>query len=183
MQVPTLNTERLRIRPYDLADVPSLHQLIGVREVAANLLRVPHPYTEQDARSFINSSKESPEARFAVILRSEDIVIGGIGLDIDPSHPRAELGYWLGVPYWGHGYATEAATAVLEYGFQTLGLHRIWASAFHYNEPSAKVLRKIGMKHEGCLRQHVLKWGQFIDLEMYAILRSEYAHKKSVRED
>jgi Acetyltransferase (GNAT) domain len=130
MQVPTLNTERLRIRAFELEDVSSLHRLIGVREVAANLLRVPHPYTEQDARSFINSSRESPEARFAVVLRSEDILIGGIGLDINPSHPRAELGYWLGVPYWGQGYATEAANAVLEYGFQTLGFRLSSQPAF-----------------------------------------------------
>ena len=172
MLVPTLETERLRLRPYELSDIPALAPLIGVREVAANVLRVPHPYTEQDARTFINSCKESREAAFAVTLRNQTL-IGGVGLVVDPGHPRAELGYWLGVPFWGYGYATEAAGAVVRYGFQTLGLHRIWASHFAYNQASAKVLRKVGMTHEGCLRQHVLKWGKFIDLEMYAILRPE----------
>ena len=62
----------------------------------------------------------------------------------------------------------------MQYGFETLGLHRIWASVFQGNEVSAKVLNKLGMRHEGCLRHHVLKWGRFIDLEMYGILRSEW---------
>lgn len=175
MLVPTIKAERLVLRAYELADIGELVPLIGAREVAANLARVPYPYTEQDARNFIGSIKETPdEARFAIVLGSDQRLIGGIGLRIDSTHQRAELGYWLGIPYWGNGYATEAARAVMQYGFETLGLHRIWASVFQRNEASAKVLGKIGMQYEGCLRQHVLKWGRFIDLEMYAVLRSEW---------
>lgn len=174
MLVPTITTERLKLRPYEFADAPQLTRLIGVREVAANLLRVPYPYTEQDARSFISSIGESSEARFAITRAGQEDLIGGIGLRIDPAHSHAELGYWLGQTYWGCGYATEAALAVLRYGFESLGLHRICASAFRENTASAKVLRRIGMQHEGCLREHVLKWGRFIDLEMYGILRSEW---------
>ncbi len=174
MLVTTVKTERLVLRAYELTDAPELALLIGAREVAENLLRVPYPYTEHDARSFISSAQESGEARFAIVLPIAERLIGGIGLRIDPGHPRAELGYWLGIPYWGRGYATEAGRAVLRYGFETLGLHRIYASAFRENSVSAKVLCKLGMQHEGCLRQHVLKWGRFIDLEMYGILRSEW---------
>ena len=174
MLVPTIDTERLRLRPYVLGDVPELARLIGAREVAESLLRVPYPYTEYDARNFIVSMRESGEARFAINLAKEQNLIGGMGLRIHPEHPRAELGYWLGAPYWRHGYATEASRAVVEYGFETLGLHRISASAFRENVASAKVLQKIGMLHEGCLREHVLKWGRFIDLEIYGILRSEW---------
>ncbi|HVO61742.1 MAG TPA: GNAT family protein [Terriglobales bacterium] len=174
MLVPTIATERLRLRAYELADVPELARLIGVREVAENLLRVPYPYTEQDARNFILSRRESGEARFAITLAKEQKLIGGIGLRIHPQHPRAELGYWLGRPYWGCGYATEASRAVVNYGFETLGLHRIYASAFRDNVASAKVLQRLGMQHEGRLREHVLKWGRFIDLEVYGILRSQW---------
>jgi RimJ/RimL family protein N-acetyltransferase len=175
MLVPTIKTERLVLRAYELADVAELVPLIGAREVAANLARVPYPYTEQDARNFIGSIKETlNEARFAIVLGSDRRLIGGMGLRIGSAHSRAELGYWLGIPYWGRGYATEAARAVMQYGFQTLGLHRIWGSVFQGNEGSSKVLRKLGMKYEGCLRQHVLKWERFIDLEMYGILRSEW---------
>ena len=118
--------------------------------------------------------EESTEARFAITLAKQSSLIGGIGLRIDPQHPRAELGYWLGMPIWGKGYATEVARAMVEDGFATLLLHRIYASAFRENTVSAKVLEKIGMRHEGCLRQHVLKWDRFIDLEMYGMLRSEW---------
>jgi len=95
---------------------------------------------------------------------------------IEPDHRRAELGYWVGVPYWGNGYATEAARAVVKYGFGTLGLHRIFASHFANNPASARVLRKIGMRYEGRLRGHVLKWGEFLDLEMYGMLASDAEH-------
>jgi RimJ/RimL family protein N-acetyltransferase len=174
MLVPAIVTDRLRLRAYTLDDVPHLARLIGAREVAENLLRVPYPYTEQDAREFVLSMGESSEARFAMTLADQPNLIGGIGLRIDAQHPRAELGYWLGMPYWGKGYATEAARAIVEYGFATLGLHRIYASTFRENTVSAKVLQKVGMKHEGCLRQHVLKWERFIDLQMYGILRPEW---------
>lgn len=175
MLVPTIKTERLELRAYEVGDIAELVSLIGAREVAANLARVPYPYTEQDARNFIGSIKQTPEeARFAVVLGSDRRLIGGIGLRIDSAHSRAELGYWLGASYWGQGYATEAAHAVMQYGFHTLGLNRIWASVFEGNAVSARVLKKVGMSHEGCFRQHVLKWGRFIDLAIYGTLRSEW---------
>jgi RimJ/RimL family protein N-acetyltransferase len=77
------------------------------------------------------------------------------------------------VPYWGNGYATEAGQSVVRYGFEQIKLNRIFAHHFRHNPASGKVLRKLGMKYEGCMRQHVLKSGQFIDLELYAILREE----------
>ena len=174
MLVPTITTERLRLRPYELRDAAELTRLIGAREVAVNLLRVPYPYSDEDARAFISETKESGEARFAVALASQEVLIGGIGLRIHSVHARAELGYWLGVPYWGSGYATEAARAVIEYGFDILELNRIYASVFRGNSASAKVLARIGMRHEGCLRQHVLKWNRFLDLELYGIMRAEW---------
>jgi RimJ/RimL family protein N-acetyltransferase len=96
-----------------------------------------------------------------------------VGLRVEPDHRRAELGYWIGVPYWGKGYATEAARALVQYGFETLQLHRIFASHFANNSVSAKVLRKIGMRHEGRQRGHILKWGEFLDIEMYGMVGSD----------
>ena len=92
----------------------------------------------------------------------------------EAQHSHAELGYWIGVPYWGKGYATEAAKAVVRYGFEQIKLNRIFAHHFKPNPASGKVLRKIGMKYEGCMRQHVRKWDEFVDLELYAILREEW---------
>ena len=111
---------------------------------------------------------------FAITLRTNGTLIGGVGLRRERDHNRAELGFWLGVPYWGNGYATEAARAVLRYGFESLGLHRIQASHFSNNPASGAVLRKIGMQHEASLREHILKWEQYLDLEVCAVLKAEY---------
>ena len=171
---PTLETERLRIRPYREADIPELLPLIGTREVAATTLRIAHPYTEEDAREFLELAKEPDRLWLAITLRADDRQIGGVGLRIEQQHLHAELGYWLGVPYWAQGYATEAAREMLRYGFEELGLHRIFATHFKHNPASGQILKKIGMRYEGCQREHLLKWGQFVNSEMYGILRREW---------
>jgi [ribosomal protein S5]-alanine N-acetyltransferase len=176
-----LQTERLTLRAYALADISALVTLAGAHEVAATTLRIPHPYSEADARDFIASTQED-ELRgtglhLAIALRHGDgdggTLCGGVGLRIEKEHSRAELGYWIGLPYWGKGYATEAARALVEYGFGNLGLHRIFAGHVARNSASAGVLRKIGMRHEGKQRGHILKWGEFIDLEIYGMLASD----------
>ena len=173
-EVPTLRTDRLVLRPFVRADIPALVPLIGAREVAATTLRIPHPYSASDAEVLFARIETGDEVRWAITLQPDGTLIGGIGLRLERDHNRAELGYWLGVPYWGNGYATEAARAALRYGFGVLGLHRIQASHFSNNPASGTVLRKIGMKHEGTLRKHILKWEKYLDLEVYAVLRSEY---------
>jgi RimJ/RimL family protein N-acetyltransferase len=171
---PTLETSRLRIRPYSDADIAELLPLIGTREVAATTLRIAHPYTEQDARDFFKLAKEPDKLWLAITLRSDGRQVGGIGLRIEPQHQNAELGYWLGVAYSGQGYATESAREMLRYGFEELGLHRIFATHFKHNAASGRILKKIGMQYEGCQREHLLKWGEFVDSEMYGILRREW---------
>ena len=171
---PTLETKRLWIRPYVEADIPELLPLIGAREVAATTLRIAHPYTEQDARAFLKLAKEPDKLWLAVTLRADGRQIGGIGLRLELQHQHAELGYWLGVPYWQQGYATEAAREVLRYGFEDLGLHRIFASHFRHNPVSGNILKKLGMRYEGCQREHLRKWDQFVDSELYGILRREW---------
>lgn len=178
MDLPTLETGRLLLRPLGLSDVPDVTRLAGAREVAATTLRIPHPYTVEDAQQFIAASRTHAEkgvaAVFAIVLRNPAQLCGAIGLEIEPAHRRAELGYWIGVPHWSRGYATEAACAALHYGFETLQLERIFASHFRHNPASGRVLKKLGMRHEGCLRAHILKWGEFVDLEAYGLLRSEF---------
>lgn len=171
---PTLETARLRLRGYTEADIPELLPLIGTREVAATTLRIAHPYTEQDAKAFLELTKDTDKIWLAIVLRGDGRQIGGIGLRLEKQHQHAELGYWLGVPFWGQGFATEAAREILRYGFKTLGLHRIFASHFKHNPASGHILEKIGMKYEGCQRQHLRKWDQFVDSELYGILRREW---------
>jgi [ribosomal protein S5]-alanine N-acetyltransferase len=172
-----LQTERLVLRPYAFSDTQALIPLIGAREVAATTLRIPHPFSESDARDFVAQTQQDlsngGDLRLGIIIRETDTLCGGVGLRIEADHRRAELGYWIGVPYWGNGYATEASRTLVKYGLETLGLHRIFASHVVKNSASARVLRKIGMRHEGCQRGHILKWGEFLDLEIYGMLASD----------
>ena len=170
-----LQTERLILRPYRPSDVPSIVRLIGAREVAATTLRIPHPYTEDDARALLRRwAKEKVPTHFGIFLGATGEHCGGAGLNLEPDHDRAELGYWIGVPYWGSGIASEAAREVVRYGFETLGLHRIYANCFVGNDASVKILKKLGMKYEGCFRQHYKKWGEYRDGENYGLLADEW---------
>jgi [ribosomal protein S5]-alanine N-acetyltransferase len=171
---PRLETARLRLRPYKESDISELVPLIGTREVAATTLRIAHPYTDQDASVFLELAKDPEKIWLAITLRSDGRQLGGIGLRVDQRHQHAELGYWLGVPYWGQGYATEAAREMLRHGFETLQLHRIFASHFKHNPASGTILKKIGMRYEGCQREHLRKWDEFVDSELYGILRREW---------
>lgn len=172
--MPTIQTERLDLRPFFESDIAELVPLIGAREVAGTTLRIPHPYEEKHAREFLETPVKNNELRLMIRSRSDGRMCGGIGLHPDNEHKRAELGYWIGVPFWGNGYATEAARAVVRYGFENFDLNRIFAAHFAGNDASGKVLRKIRMSYEGRMRQAVVKCGRFIDLERYAILRSDY---------
>lgn len=169
-----IQTGRLDLQPATASDIAELVPLIGAREVAETTLRIPHPYEEKHAREFLASPAKENELRLIIRLRSDGRLCGGIGLHPDNDHKRAELGYWIGVPFWGSGYATEAARAVVGYGFQNFDLNRIFAAHFAGNDASGNVLRKIGMRYEGCMRQAVIKRDRFIDLERYAILRGDY---------
>ncbi len=114
------------------------------------------------------------QAIFAVVLKESDDLVGAIGLTVSSDHARAELGYWIGVPYWGRGYATEAAREVLRYGFEQLWLHRIYAAHFATNPASGRVLEKVGMSYEGTRREHHRKWGDYEDRVEYSLLVNEW---------
>ncbi|MBN1643314.1 MAG: GNAT family N-acetyltransferase [Dehalococcoidales bacterium] len=176
---PTLTTKRLILRPYTLSDAQEIQRLIGDRVVADTLLNVPYPYEDGMAEDWISKSEsifeEGKSVHFAITQREQEYLIGGIGLNnINHIYENAEMGYWIGKPYWGNGYCTEAARAVVKYGFDALGLSRIYAHHFTRNPTSGRVMQKVGMKHEGHLRQAVKRWDKFEDLETYGILKSEF---------
>lgn len=174
---PSLETERLVMRPFRLADVDAIAGLANDEAVARNTLNIPYPYARDDAVAWVTSHAEQLERReavtYAVTERGLDRVVGAVGLILELEHERAELGYWLGRPYWGRGYATEAAAAVMRWGFEAFDLHRIHASHFPRNPASGRVLEKLGMRREGRLREHVLKWGEHLDLVRFGILRGD----------
>jgi RimJ/RimL family protein N-acetyltransferase len=175
---PTLTTDRLLLRPFTLDDAPAVQQLAGAIEIAEMTASIPHPYEDGMAETWIRGQKDryarGEVANFAIVLRGKGRLIGSIGLRIESSHERAALGYWVGKPYWGHGYCTEAARAVLRYGFENLDLHRIYATHFARNPASGRVMQKLGMVREGCLRQHLKKWDRFEDMVYYGLLRSQH---------
>jgi [ribosomal protein S5]-alanine N-acetyltransferase len=175
---PSAETERLILRPFELGDAPRVKLLAGDRDIAAMTLNVPHPDEDGMAEKWIGSHQDyfekGEQVVFAITLKPGGELIGAIGLILNLAHEKAELGYWIGKPYWGHGYCTEAARAALRYAFTDGGLNRVHAYHFHHNPASGRVMQKLGMKYEGRLRQHVKKWGQFIDNELYCILRSDF---------
>jgi [ribosomal protein S5]-alanine N-acetyltransferase len=178
---PVLTTERLILRPYSLSDAKDMQCLIGDYAVVDTLLTVPHPYLEGMAEDWIskrqNIFEEGKGVSFAITHGEQGYLIGCISLEnISRTYESAEMGYWIGKTYWHKGYCTEAAEAVLEYGFQVLGLNRIFAMHMTRNPRSGRVMQKIGMKHEGQMRQMWKRWNKFEDVEMYAVLKSEYNH-------
>jgi RimJ/RimL family protein N-acetyltransferase len=175
---PTLETERLVLRPFELSDAPRVQLLAGDRDVAAMTKNITHPYEDGLAEAWIGSHQERFDKReetvFAITLKGSGELIGAIGLVLKLDQEIAELGYWVGKPYWGRGYCTEAARAALHFAFTELRLNRVHAHHFSHNPASGRVMQKAGMRHEGRLRQHVKKWGEFFDVEAYGILRSEF---------
>ena len=174
--IPELETERLLLGALRDDDAPELERLCGAREIADTTISIPHPYGRADAERFIAHQLEAgargDELVLAVRRRQECGLVGCVSLrEIDRVHLQAELGYWIGVPYWGQGFATEAAQVIVRYGFQTLGLNRIYAHHMARNPASGRVLQRVGMQREGVLRQRVRKWGKFEDVVIYARLR------------
>jgi RimJ/RimL family protein N-acetyltransferase len=175
---PTLETPRLVLRPLTRADAPAVQRLAGDREVASTTLNIPHPYPDGAAEAWIDTLPIAYDAGdavvFGVTLRDGGELVGTCGLSLDLTHARAEIGYWIGRDFWGRGVATEAARAVIGYAFTRLGVRRVFAHFYTRNPASGAVMRKLGMRHEGKLRQHVLKWGVFEDIELYGVLRDEW---------
>ena len=175
---PRLTTARLTLRPFHLGDAQEVRRLAGDREIAATTATIPHPYKEGMAEAWISTHQERFERGeaviFAITLGENGTLVGAIGLELSKDNNRAELGYWIGKPYWSQGYCTEAAQEVARYAFAELGVHRVHAWHMRRNPASGLVMQKVGMKHEGSLRQHLLKWGQYEDLEGYGLLKSEF---------
>ena len=146
--IPVLETKRLALRAPRLEDAKTVATLANDRRIAENMARIPHPYKVSDAESFIaGANKASGEAVFLVTLRDETI-IGACGVTI-MQEQTPELGFWLGVPYWGKGYATEALHTVIDYAFTDLAHDVMQAGARVTNPASRRVLEKCGFQWTG----------------------------------
>ncbi len=163
------------VRDFVLEDAPALVRYANNRKVWRNLRDLfPHPYTQADADGFIARAIGcDPRDRLAVALGAE--AIGGIGytLHADVERASAELGYWIGEPFWGRGIATAAVRAVTRLIFARHPVEHVYAMPFSWNPGSARVLEKAGFQLEGQLRRHVIKDGHVLDQLVYGIVREE----------
>jgi RimJ/RimL family protein N-acetyltransferase len=178
LEQPTLATRRLRLRPFRPDDASVVQRLVGDPAVASTTLNIPHPYLDGMAESWIAGHAATfsagEAAVYAVELAATNELVGAVALRIVPEHAKAEVGYWVGKPFWGRGYCSEAVDRLLQYGFEDRGLHRIYAHHLTRNPASGRVMQKVGMQHEGKLRGHVRKWGIFEDIELYGILKEDW---------
>lgn len=177
---PVLITQRLLLRELRLADAATVAAGAGDERVARFLLEVPSPYPIALARRWINGRIAWWElgrgVTFAITRRdAPDALLGSVSLRRHARDRRAELGYWLGAPAWGHGYATEATRAAVDFGFRQLGLARIYAQVIVGNDASMRVLAKLGMVHEGTKRRHIRKGRRLHDVVFYGLLRDEWS--------
>jgi ribosomal-protein-alanine N-acetyltransferase len=173
-----LHSEHLLLRPFELRDTQAVYTLCSDIEVARTTLIIPHPYPLEAAESLVISNiaaaHNGTRYAFAVENLNDACLYGSVSLIIDKQHSRAELTYWVGRAFWGNGIATEAAQRIIQFGFELLKLHRIWAAAMTKNHASIRVMTHANMQYEGTFREHILKWNHYEDIALYGILKQEY---------
>ncbi|GAA4737105.1 GNAT family N-acetyltransferase [Flavisolibacter ginsenosidimutans] len=178
-QLPQLSTNRLLLRSLQVTDIASLVKYANNKAIADNVLNIPHPYTEKDAVFWLNFVLQGFQHKerfvFAIVQKEGSEFIGAIGLHPAGKHDNAEMGYWLGEPFWGGGLMTEAAGVVLKFGFEELNLHKIYATHFTDNIASGKVMVNNGMIKEGELKDQYKVGDVYKSVIQYRLLKNEWA--------
>jgi len=167
---PSLQTDRLLLRPCVMADADAICEILDNKAVASTTGSVPSPYTLAMAKAWLEPQANNWLSQSAAVFAICWTGPNDFGLEIVEQDEKAEMGYWIAESHWGKGVATEAATAVMKFGFEMLCLNKIFASHMVRNPASGRVLEKIGMQKEGVFRDHVKKWGKFEDAVFYGIL-------------
>lgn len=148
---PLLNTERLKLRKIKAEDIPSLIKYANNKKIAEKILNMPYPYSEPQAvfrLSYVSQGfKNRSRFVFSIELKETQEFIGEISLHLEIQNNKAQIGYWVGEPFWNRGIASEAVKAVLEFGFETLNLEKIYGTCAVKNIASGKVMENNGMKN------------------------------------
>jgi RimJ/RimL family protein N-acetyltransferase len=182
MPPSVIRTQRLILRPFNSDDANEVQRLAGDRDIAVNVLPIPHPYPVEFAIEWISLQEKkfsSGEETVYAITLHDGTLIGSAGLRFNRQHGHAELGYWIGKQFWGKGFATEAGLVLLRQGFKEAGIVRIYSRHMAKNPASGRVMAKLGMKYEGCLRRHVKKFGIFEDVCVYSVLNDEFKARET----
>ncbi len=167
-----LKTQRLTLRQPTLADVKAIAGIVGDKRVSINLRRVPHPYTLDDATGFVTSCATSGETVFLVETARETVGLVGLSWETEGV---PELGYCFGVEHWGNGYATEAAQAVIDFGFEEFSVERMTSGSRVVNTASRHVLEKCGFNWTGVELNRFLALGSSTPVDCFKLERSVWA--------
>ena len=163
------------IRKWNIKDAVSLAKMLNNKKILDNLRDgLPYPYTVKDAEKYITAMLSADQEKtFAFAITLDDKVIGSIGVfRCENIHFRtAEMGYYIGEPYWGKGIMTSAVKQTCQYIFEHTDIIRIFAEPFSENAASCRVLEKSGFQFEGLLRNNAIKNGKVLNMKMYSLLR------------
>ena len=164
----------MELKKLSYDDITDISAFANNKKIADNLRDVfPHPYTEVDARQFVElciNTQESQQVNRAIFYENKTIGVIALTLGEDVYAKSAEIGYWLAEPYWGRGIATDAVREMCRIAFDQYRLARVFAAVYSYNKSSCKVLEKSGFELEGVLKKSVFKNKQFFDSYMYALI-------------
>jgi ribosomal-protein-alanine N-acetyltransferase len=174
----TIATERLILRPFRLADAPRVRELAGAWEIASMVGSIPHPYPDGLAASWIamHDERRATGKGYPFAVTWDGDVIGSLGIEQE-GDKSLELGYWFGVPYWGQGFATEAASALLRFAFGWLAQCEIVAGYIVDNTASARVLGKLGFVRTGQRKRTSRARGEVNCIDV-SLTRDEWAAKQ-----
>ena len=179
--IPVLETERLVLRAPRLEDAQRIAMLANERRIAENTARIPHPYTLADAEAFLAAANGSDRETTFVIALTDGTLIGACGLELreGPGGSMPELGCWLGVAYWGRGFATEAVRALIDHAFTDLELEALQAGARVTNPASRRVLEKCGFQWTGVGLYRIRALKSSAPIDRFRLERSIWASLKS----
>lgn len=173
----TLESWRLRLRPPVPADAPAITAFVSDPRVATMTALIPHPYPEGGAAWWIGQAQEAWRAgeiaSFMICRRGSEELIGAISLALGTAG-EVEIGYWIGVPHWGRGYATEALQRLLRYAFDELGLERVDTYHFSHNPASGRVMQKAGLRFRGVVPLGCSRGAERYDQVRYGIAAEDW---------
>ncbi len=176
------NVSKVALRTLTAEDADAIAEHANDYDVVYNIAELgsfPFPYERSDALRFIDAATHASingtEFHYAILLKSTDELVGAGGIkNIDLKNKKCEIGYWIGKKFWDKGYGKDAVSLLIHIAFTSLGMNRVYATVFAFNERSLNLLRSLGFSSEGIMRQNVFHSDKFIDDIILSLLKSEY---------
>lgn len=171
-----METKRLNFRYFEMSDCKTLAKLCN-DETVTRYLPLPSPYKLSDAKNWIlgqeANRKNGDMYDFAIIDKETNGLIGSISLKINKQNNFAEIGYWLAPTYWNKGLMSEACKEIINFAFENLKLHKVFAKHYVENSASGRVMEKAGLKYVATLQDHAYKNGTYHDVKLYELVNKK----------